>query len=318
MNSSIQDKVDALIKQQLSEWPLAKSNFDGLQKVITREMVVNNQFVLKIQFNPERIRSSAAKVDAQSVKARKCFLCPAHLPAEQKGIEALNDYLILVNPYPIFSRHLTIPLKQHLDQRIEGRFGEMLLLAEQLPDFVVFYNGPQCGASAPDHFHFQAGNKGFMPIEQELPRLTAATLRQTRKCRLTAIDNYLRKALVITGSDRSVLEQWFQEILDLLKHWIPSNPEPMLNILTLWTGNEWQVVLFPRKKHRPDQFYHEGDEQILLSPASVDFGGVLITPREADYNKLNEALISDIFKQVTIDDEAWEALKDRVKGRSEA
>lgn len=312
MNSSIQDKVDALIKQQLSEWPLAKSNFDGLQKVITREMVVNNQFVLKIQFNPERIRSSAAKVDARSIKERKCFLCPANLPAEQKGIEALNDYLILVNPYPIFSRHLTIPLKQHLDQRIEGRFAEMLLLAELLPDFVVFYNGPQCGASAPDHFHFQAGNKGFMPIEQELLRLTAATLRQTRECRLTAIDNYLRKALVMTGSDRSVLEQWFQEIMDLLKHWIPSTPEPMLNILAFWTGKEWQVVLFPRKKHRPDQFYREGDEQILLSPASVDFGGVLITPREADYYKLNETLIMDIFEQVTIGDEEWEALKDRL------
>lgn len=309
MNSSIQDKVDALIKQQLSEWPLAKNNYKGLQKVITREMVVNNQFVLKIQFNPERLRSSAAKVDDQSVKARKCFLCPTHLPAEQKGIETLNDYLILINPYPIFSRHLTIPLKQHLDQRIEGRFGEMLLLAEQLPDFVVFYNGPQCGASAPDHFHFQAGNKGFMPIEQELSQLAAVTLRQTPECRIEAIDNYLRKALIMTGSDKDILEQWFQEIFELLKDLIPSNPEPMLNILTLWTGNEWQVIIFPRKKHRPDQFYLEGDDQILLSPASVDFGGVLITPREADYYKLNEAIITDIFKQVTLDDGAWEALK---------
>lgn len=314
MKSSLQYKVDDLIEQQLNEWPLAKNNFSGLQNVVTREIVFNHQFVLKVQFNPERIRSSAAKVDARSIKERKCFLCPANLPPEQKSIEALNKYLILVNPYPIFKKHLTIPLKDHLDQRIEGRFGEMLLLAELLPDFVVFYNGPQCGASAPDHFHFQAGNKGFMPIEQELPRQAATILRQTREGNIRAIDKYLRKTLVLSGTDSTILEKWFQEILKLLTNLIPSDPEPMLNILTLWTGEEWQVIIFPRKKHRPDQFFLEGDDQILLSPASVDFGGVLITPRETDYYKLSEALIKNIFEQVTISDEAWEELKDQVQG----
>lgn len=312
MNNTIIQQVDNLITEQLNNWPLAKNNFTGLQKVVTREIDFNNKFKIKIQFNPERIRSSAAKVDAKSIQERKCFLCPAHLPEEQKGVEFLDKYLILVNPFPIFKRHLTIPLKEHTDQRIEPHFGEMMQLAKALPGFAVFYNGPLCGASAPDHFHFQAGNTGFMPIEEEIGALQKTILKQTVDNQMLAIDVYLRKAILINGNDSKIIEQWFKEILELLKDYIPSDPEPMLNILTQWTGAYWQVIIFPRKKHRPDQFFKEGNEQILLSPASVDFGGVLITPREEDFNKLDEKLIRDIFHQVTMDDCGWEELKKKL------
>lgn len=302
-------EVEVLIASQKNNWQLAKNNYSGLQKVITREIVFENKFKIKIQFNPERIRSSAAKVDAKSIQERKCFLCQANLPSEQHGIDFLNNYLILVNPFPIFTRHLTIPLKNHSDQRIEGHFEDMLLLAQSLNDYMVFYNGPQCGASAPDHFHFQAGNKGFMPIENEFDILSKTLLKQTGDCKIFAIDNYLRKTIVITGADKNILNIWFKQLFDILKTNIPSDPEPMVNILTCWADNKWYVYIFPRKKHRPDQFFKDGEDQILLSPASVDFSGVLITPREEDFIKLNESLIRDIFEQVTMGSPQWETVK---------
>lgn len=305
-------EVEDLINGQLIEWQLAKNNYAGLKQVMTREINFENNFKVKIQFNPERMRSSAAKVDAKSIQERNCFLCQANLPAEQHGIVFLNNYLILVNPFPIFTRHLTIPLKKHTDQLIEGHFEEMLLLAQSLSDYVVFYNGPRCGASAPDHFHYQAGNKGFMPIEDEFETLSKTLLKQTEDGEIYAIDNYLRQTIVITGSDKNIICKWFNQVFEFLKNIIPSDPEPMLNILTSWTENKWQVFIFPRKKHRPEQFFKEGEAQILLSPASVDFGGVLITPRQEDFNKLNEHLIRDIYKQVTIGEVEWELVKEHL------
>lgn len=309
MSRDYQTETDRLISDQLNNWSLARNNYCGLDHVLTREIVFNSNLKIKIQFNPERMRSSAAKVDPISIQERKCFLCAVNLPDEQWGIEFLNKYQILVNPFPIFRKHLTIPLQQHTDQRIQSHFGEMLLLAQSINQYVVFYNGPQCGASAPDHFHFQAGNKGFMPIDSEFETIEKTRLNSKNNCNCYAIDHYLRKTVVLTGPDIHVLIDWFNNGFEFLKTCTPSDPEPMLNILALWTGVEWRVFIFPRKKHRPDQYFKEGNDQILLSPASVDFGGVFITPREEDYYKLDENMIRNIFEQLTIDDAEWEAVK---------
>ena len=161
----MQETVNKLFDEQLAEWPLAGSNYRALDQVRTK-LFEDGKALYKVQFNPARIASSSAKVDTQSIRARACFLCPHHLPAEQRGIAFKTHYRILVNPFPIFPRHLTIPDLQHVDQRIEGRIDDMLDLAQELDHYVVFYNGPQCGASAPDHFHFQAGNKGLLPVEE--------------------------------------------------------------------------------------------------------------------------------------------------------
>lgn len=300
--------VDELLLQQTQDWELARTNYQGLQSVVSQSLHTSSGIELQVQFNPERMRSSAAKVDAKSISERKCFLCPAHLPPQQRGIEFGDDYLILVNPFPIFPRHLTIPVKSHIDQRIAGRLNDMFELAKAIDQYVVFYNGPKCGASAPDHFHFQAGNKGFMPIEREFETLQPQVILQQENNQVFIMQNYLRATLVLQGDDREVLQAWFNRFYQLLQERNPQEAEPMMNILMSWHGNHWRMFIFPRREHRPRQFFAEGAQQILFSPASVDFGGVLITPREEDFHKLNIPVIEDIFSQVSLLPEEWNNL----------
>ncbi len=295
----MQEKIDGFFEQQLNGWDLAGKNYAGLQKVHKRYVALDDEVSIGIQFNPERIYSSAAKVDDKSIRERKCFLCQENLPVQQRWLEFGEEYLILVNPFPIFPRHLTIPVKEHTDQRIAGRMGDMLDLACELDDFIVFYNGPKCGASAPDHFHFQAGNKGFMPLENDFEKFVKTVVDTINGVELLQLENYYRTCLVLEGADRDALVGSFNGLLDRFPV-SPDEDEPMLNILVSRNADKWRIFVFPRKLHRPSQYFNEGEERILLSPASVDLGGVLITPREEDYNKLDARIIKDIFEQVTI------------------
>ncbi|MEG1539745.1 MAG: DUF4922 domain-containing protein, partial [Muribaculaceae bacterium] len=154
-------EIATLLEDQLLVWDTAKNNYDALKGVNVKELKLG-QSTVKVQFNPARITSSAAKVDTKSLKERKCFLCKANLPAVQKGIAWGDNYTILVNPFPIFPKHLTIPCNDHVDQRILSRIGDMMEIATDLDEYTLFYNGPKCGASAPDHMHFQAGNKVYL------------------------------------------------------------------------------------------------------------------------------------------------------------
>ncbi len=302
----------ALIKQQCNSWELANINYNGLKKVKVKSIDFEG-FTIKIQFNPERIRSSAAKVDAQSISERKCFLCPEHLPAEQKGLLYDNKYLVLANPFPIFNEHLTLPQLQHTDQLIEKNVGDMLFLARELHDFVVFYNGPQCGASAPDHFHFQAGIKGFMPICEEFNKLNKELLYANGDIQAWATGSHLRKMITLESVNIEAIVHKFKQLLTILNTFQPEKPEPMLNILAAYDKNSWRVHIFPRKLHRPSQFFEKGEKKLLISPASVDFGGVFITPREEDFERITAHDIVDIFEQVCINDEVWNILKEKLR-----
>jgi hypothetical protein len=231
-----------------------------------------------VQFNPARIASSAAKVDPQSIRERKCFLCSDNRPSEQKGVPFKEQYTILINPYPIFPRHLTIPALAHTPQRIAFRFDDMLDLAQQLDDYIVFYNGPKCGASAPDHFHFQAGNKGFLPIEN---------------------DRNWPNAVRIESKNKQEMLDRFQQTFDNLPLQA-DDTEPMLNILTWYENGTWTTYLFPRKKHRPACYFAEDDANLLISPAAVDMGGVFITPLEKDFEKIAAEDVAEILYQVNL------------------
>jgi hypothetical protein len=294
--------TEQLFIDQLRDWELARLNYGLLSRVLTRKVDFGS-FSVAIQFNPERIRSSAAKVDSKTIDERPCFLCAHNRPAEQKGVPFGNRLNILVNPYPIFSKHLTITSEKHVLQRISGNFELMLQLSQALGDYIVFYNGPQCGASAPDHFHFQAGKRGFLPLESDFE--TKGSVRLIASAKLTGIwcwVNYLRGIITLTGSDISGLSDIFERFYTEMSMHQPDKPEPMLNILAYFEKGEWRVHLIPRKVHRPAQFFAPGDEQILLSPASVDIGGVLITPRESDFRKISEKDVEDIFRQVCYSD----------------
>lgn len=291
-------EIETLFSRQLAEWPLAQSNYDALSRVQTREMTLGTRTV-RIQFNPARLRSSAARTDSRSIAERPCFLCAQHLPAEQCGLPFGTDYRVLVNPYPIFPRHLTIPCVRHTPQRIAGRYADMLALAQTLTGFTVFYNGPHCGASAPDHMHFQAGSRGFLPIERDVAAACRHTLLRTPRATACTLPHDPRHPLVIEASQAEAAVCLLERICDRLP--VPEgHEEPMLNLLTWYDAGRWTVCLFSRRAHRPACFHAEGDAHLLISPASVDMGGVFITPREDDFLKITARDVQRILEEVCL------------------
>lgn len=308
--SSLTGQTLALLEQQKDSWTTAGNNYTALSGIKVKKLTVGG-IPMNVQFNPSRIVSSAAKVDPKSIQERKCFLCMNNLPEVQKGIPFGKEYIILVNPFPIFPSHLTIPVVNHVDQLIGERFGDMLDLAKGLDEFVLFYNGPKCGASAPDHAHFQAGNKGFMPLEYDwktISRNQAVPVVRKDDILISRLREFPQATLVLESADRNLLVSWFNKIYKRLEILAPAEPEPMLNVLCLFENGQWRVYLFPRRLHRPTQYFAEGDANLLISPASVDLGGVFITPRENDFDKISAADIADILAQISIEQPVMDAL----------
>lgn len=292
------EEINNLLEQQLVTWETARRNYAALSGVQVKELEVRG-IGYKVQFNPARIVSSGAKVDAKSIQERKCFLCPENLPREQAGIPFAGRYQILVNPFPIFPRHLTIPDTSHVPQRIEERLGDMLELAKALTDYTIFYNGPRCGASAPDHAHFQAGSRGFMPIEWQWRDLVAGRLASCGAAILWQLDDAPRTTLVIESADKEDVLALFNRIYRLLPV-KPGEEEPMMNLLAWYDATDWKLCIFPRSKHRPACYSAEGEARLLSSPASVDLGGVFITPVEQDFHKITAADVERILGEVCL------------------
>lgn len=293
-------EVNALIERQMQNWRTVADNYAALSRVSTRTLHPGKATVM-LQFNPERIRSSAAKVDAASLKARKCFLCGENQPQEQEMISWHDAYKIQVNPYPIFPRHLTIANLQHVYQSIIGRVGDMLQLAKDLPEFVLFYNGPKCGASAPDHMHFQAGNKGFMPFCEEFEsgkvEEKAFAGEKIRFCQSAPGHPF-----VISSPDANEVEQLFNRLVALLPV-AEGEQEPMMNVLCWTEQHIYHLAVFVRIKHRPGN-YGNGEGQFMLSPASVDMGQAIAVPVEKDFLTLTAENVRTMFEELCISEEA--------------
>lgn len=296
--------VDAFLLEQLAEWEQARNNFAALSGVKVKEIDVDGMKI-KVQFNPARIVSSAAKVDAKSLKERKCFLCAANRPAVQRGIDWGEKYTILINPFPIFPRHLTIPDKNHVDQLIKGRIADMVSLAADLKGYTVFYNGPKCGASAPDHMHFQAGNSDFLTIGKVLEDAELVPLQvvDDGEAVLSVVQDLPLNMFIIDTTDAHAAQDLFGRLYDAMT--VPEGEhEPMMNILCYLTEDEEvRLVVIPRKRHRPSFYGTEGENSMLLSPASVDMGGVFITPLEKDFNRLDADLVRQVYEELCLSDE---------------
>lgn len=306
----MKETIKHLFDSQLRDWGMAAKNYAALAEVREKTFTISGQTV-RVQFNPARIASSAAKVDTKSIQARACFLCAANRPAEQTGVSFLAKYTMLINPFPIFPRHLTIPAVLHTPQRIKGRMMDMLELAKVLDEYVIFYNGPRCGASAPDHIHFQAGNKGFLPFEKEW-RQSCSLLSEVKQSLIWEINDNLRSGWVIEGNNKLNVCSLFNTVYELLAEF-PTDDEPMMNLLAWFENEKWIVVVLPRKKHRPDCFFAEGENQLTISPASVDLGGVFITPLEKDFDKITSDDIIGILHEVCLDKASKEEISNRLK-----
>ena len=305
---------DFLLKQN-NTWQLSADNYHGLDLVEEKTLLIDN-FKIKVQFNPQRMRSSAAKVDASSIAARKCFLCAENRPPEQISLDLGQNFILLVNPFPIFHTHFTIPSNDHIPQRLAPNLKAMLEISRIMQGYLLFYNGPECGASAPDHLHFQAGETGFLPVESEFTTLKMREgnlMKDSDSLKIWAFDHYIRKMISIETDNSQQGIGTIEKILSRFQEIQSEKIEPMLNMLCSYGHGKWIIHLFPRKQHRPSQIYAQGDDQLLISPASVDFGGVFITPRREDFDKITAGEIADIFEQVTLDDIAFKKLKETIK-----
>ena len=273
------DKINDLFTLQQEQWPQLKTAIG--QRDMIREKVFSwgDDFRATIQYNPARIVSTGAGIDQKTIEKRPCFLCEENRHPLQKGIPFLEKYLILCNPFPILENHLTIPLHSHVPQRIRRKVGDMLSLAEQLPGYVVFYNGPRSGASAPDHFHLQAG-------------LRTAVLMQG--------DHALRTCMMIESTDKVEVEELFEDVYQYLHHLQPDEEEPMMNVIAFTEQNRYKLHLFPRKAHRPRQYFEEGHKKLMISPGALDMSGLIITVREEDFNKIGTDDIEDVYSQVSL------------------
>lgn len=313
-NRTAKQVLAEFTESQMQAWPLAAANFKGLEKVEEKSFQFDG-FQIRAQFNPERMRSSVAEVDKQSIAARKCFLCDENRPPEQDAIAFGDDFLILINPFPIFKNHFTISCNRHIDQRFIPNVKMLLELAQAMEGFTVFYNGPECGASAPDHLHFQAGESSFMPVTDEFERIkpSGRILFSGKNTGVWAFDHYLRKMISVetTSMDEGL------KVIDLYyKHFEAMQPEkiePMMNALCSFSNGKWTIHLFPRKAHRPSHFYEEGEKKILISPGSVDFGGVFILPRREDFDKISKENILDVLDQVCINQDTFLELTEKIQ-----
>ena len=288
-----------LFDRQLAAWPEAARRYRDLQNIETKEIDLGGMPV-RIQFNPARAVSTLARTDAAAIKARPCFLCRDNRPAHQEALpfEGCDGrrYEVLVNPFPIFPEHYTVPAVEHTPQRIACRFPDMLRLAEAFPDMVVFYNGPESGASAPDHFHFQMGCRGFLPVETHFDRLRPVTVMRPGRASIAVTSGYIPGLPVITAPDGASATAAFLRVLRSLPV-SPATGEPQLNILC-WretsayggSGALFRTLVIPRKAHRPSCYFAPEDRAVRISPASVDLGGVFIVPVEADFRRVNALL----------------------------
>ena len=306
-----------LFDRQLAAWPEAALRYRDLQNIETREIDLGGMPV-RIQFNPARAVSTLARTDAAAIKARPCFLCRDNRPAQQEALpfEGCDGrrYEVLVNPFPIFPEHYTVPAVEHTPQRIAGRFPDMLRLAEAFPDMVVFYNGPESGASAPDHFHFQMGCRGFLPVETHFDRLRPVTVMRPGRASISVTSGYISGLPVITAPDEASATAAFLRVLRSLPV-SPATGEPQLNILC-WretpadggSGALFRILVIPRKAHRPSCYFAPEDRAVRISPASVDLGGVFIVPVEADFRRVNAQVLRDIIEETV--DTSWQPVID--------
>lgn len=297
--------LDLLAQQKIS-WPLLRDAYAAQDSAQIREISANG-FSVKLQFNPRRIISSAAAVDPASISRRPCFLCVENLPEAQKGILYRQTYLILCNPAPIFSQHYVVSNRRHIPQSIEKNMDAFLLLAKDFgPGFTVFYNGPRCGASAPDHLHFHAVPSDMMPIEKEIREdRNKILIRKVEGVSILTSMSLSRPIIIVEGKELRSLETALRMAVTAMQETLPASDEPMMNLLCAYDGTQWRVLIIPRRKHRPEAYYREGDERILISPGMVDMGGLIITPVEKDFNAIDAEQIGNIFKEVSMDDDTF-------------
>lgn len=287
--------ITTLHNEQIARWEMARLNYTALERVEVRDVVCNGVTV-RVQHNPARITSVTSRPQ-QGSDNKGCFLCNDNLPTEQLRLAYDDYYHILVNPYPIFKRHFTIPTLLHTPQRIAGRMKDMLLMARTFAPYTIFYNGPACGASAPMHFHFQAVEAGLMPIEEQYSNAQRIEVSSCNTALLSLLTGVLRHVFVIEATQLHDAVQLFDNLYRAMLAYDAT--EPMINIIARYETTGWTILVFPRSQHRPSCYHAQDSTHRLISPASVEMGGLIITPRNDDFVQLTADEIIQIYNEVS-------------------
>lgn len=302
-------QAEELLSKQLAVWPLAAQNYEALHLVRVKTLTIGENQV-KVQYNPARMISAGAKVDEKALKERKCFLCPDNLPIEQIRLTFGSDYLFLCNPYPIFPVHFTISTRVHTDQVIASRLPDFLEMMRRLEAYTLFYNGPRSGASAPDHAHFQVVTRSVMPLDTEWQsqlECHGQLLQEDVSGQLYLMNHCLRNGFVIKARTQATAFSFFRQVCDAMER-TDEEVEPKLNLFGYYMDKTWVLILIPRRIHRPTYYFREDEDRILTSPGCADIGGLFITVREEDYEKITPDIIRDVYQQVCLSDSDMERI----------
>ena len=303
--------ISRFFNRQLEMWEDARHRFRDLKHVEVRQL--SDQ--LKVQFNPARIVSTGAKIDKHTLGERPCFLCERNRPKEQMTKQIDDHFQLLVNPFPILPVHFTIPATKHQPQSIYRHYGEMHRLLSLHSELMVFYNGPKCGASAPDHLHFQAGTSGVLPLQtnwQRLSRNLTDVISLNDEEKISVLSDFLVPAFVIISKSEDSDEELFHRLYRSMPM-RGDESEPMMNIIAWRKGDEFISVVIPREKHRPDAYFAEGEAQMMVSPGALDMAGLIITPREEDFSKINLDKATALLCECGISAEKMEAIVSNLK-----
>lgn len=308
--------ISRFFNRQLEVWTDARHRFRDLKHVETRQF--SDQ--LKLQWNPARIVSTGAKIDKKTLGERPCFLCDKNRPKEQMSKQIDEKFHLLVNPFPILPVHLTIPARKHQPQLIYKNYGEMHRFISLHSDLMVFYNGPKCGASAPDHLHFQAGTNGILPLQtnwQRLSRNLTDIISLNDEEKISVVRDFIVPAFVIISKSAESDEALFRRLYKAMPQ-RGDETEPMMNIISWRKGEEFISVVIPREKHRPEAYFAEGDAQFVVSPGALDMSGLIITPREEDFRKLTEEKALSLLQECGVSEEKMNAIIAKLKASKDA
>ena len=308
--------ISRFFNRQMEKWADARHRFRDLKHVETHQL--SDQ--LKVQWNPARIVSTGAKIDKKTLGDRPCFLCDKNRPKEQISKQIDERFLLLVNPFPILPVHFTIPARKHQPQSIYKNYGEMHRFLSLHSELMVFYNGPKCGASAPDHLHFQAGTSGILPLQanwQRLSRNLTDIISLNDDEKIALIHDFVVPAFVIISKSEDSDEALFQRLYKSMPV-RGDETEPMMNIIAWRKGDEYISVVIPREKHRPEAYFAEGDAQMMVSPGALDMSGLIITPREEDFRKLTEESATAILQECGVSTDKMNSIVTKLKASKEA
>lgn len=308
--------ISRFFNRQLEVWTDARHRFRDLKHVETRQF--SDQ--LKLQWNPVRIVSTGAKIDKKTLGERPCFLCDKNRPKEQMSKQIDEKFHLLVNPFPILPVHFTIPARKHQPQLIYKNYGEMHRFISLHSDLMVFYNGPKCGASAPDHLHFQAGTNGILPLQanwQRLSRNLTDIISLNDEEKISVVRDFIVPAFVIISKSAESDEALFRRLYKAMPQ-RGDETEPMMNIISWRKGEEFISVVIPREKHRPEAYFAEGDAQFVVSPGALDMSGLIITPREEDFRKLTEEKALSLLQECGVSEEKMNAIIAKLKASKDA